>query len=42
MQRYVTGFAGRYIVRDEDTVDQMIDVAVGQIGKRLMYRGLIA
>ena len=42
MQRYVTEFAGRHNVRDADTIDQMIDVAVGMVGKRLLYRDLIA
>ena len=42
MQRYVTEFSGRHNVRDADTIDQMIDVAAGLIGKRLMYRDLIA
>ena len=42
MNRYVTEFAGRHNVRDEDTIDMMVSVAVGLIGKRLMYRDLIA
>ncbi len=42
MQRYVTEFAGRHNVRDEDTIDQMRNVIAGAVGKRLMYRDLIA
>lgn len=41
MQRYVTEFAGRHNVRDEDTIDMMASMAVGLIGKRLMYRDLV-
>ena len=42
LQRYVNEFAGRHNVRDLDTVDQMVAVVVGLVGKRLMYRDLIA
>ena len=33
--RYVTEFAGRYNVRELDTIDQMKFVAKGFIGKKL-------
>lgn len=39
---YVRDFAGRHNVHGLDTVDQMATVAVGLVGKRLMYRQLIA
>ena len=42
LQRYVTEFAGKHNVRDEDTLAQMVVVAAGLVGKRLMYRDLIA
>ncbi|MCY3671098.1 MAG: transposase, partial [Alphaproteobacteria bacterium] len=42
LHRYVTEFAGRNNVREEDTIVQMRDVMVGMIGKRLMYRELVA
>ena len=35
-------YAEARVVRDEDTIDHLIDVAVDQIGKRLMYWELIA
>ena len=42
LDRYVREFAGKHNLREEDTVDQMRNVAAGLIGKRLMYRQLIA
>ena len=42
LQRYVNEFAGKHNVRDEDTLAQMVVVAAGLVGKRLMYRDLIA
>ncbi len=42
LDRYVREFAGRHNVRGLDTMDQMATVAVGLVGKRLMYRQLIA
>ncbi len=42
LHRYVAAFAGKNNVRNCDTIDQMISVVVGLIGKRLMYRDLIA
>ena len=42
LQRYVNEFAGRQGLRDEATIEQMKAVACGMIGRRLMYRDLIA
>ncbi len=42
LQRYVDEFAGKHNVRDEDTIAQMVVVAAGLVGKRLMYRDLVA
>lgn len=42
LQRYVDEFAGRHNVRDHDTIDQMHSMVAGLVGKRLMYRDLIA
>ncbi|MXW92056.1 MAG: IS1595 family transposase [Rhodospirillaceae bacterium] len=42
LARYVREFAGRHNVRNADTVDQMAGVVTGLVGKRLMYRDLIA
>ena len=42
LQRYVDEFAGRHGVRQQDTLAQMQSVVAGMVGKRLMYRELIA
>ena len=42
LQRYVNEFAGRQNIRDKDTIDQMRDVVCGLVGKRLLYRDLVA
>ena len=42
LQRYINEFAGRHCTRDDDTRDQMTGVVAGLVGKRLMYRDLIA
>ena len=42
LDRYVRQFAGRHNVREADTIDQMAAVVAGMVGKRLMYRDLIA
>ena len=42
LDRYVTEFAGRHNVRESDTINQMRNLAAGGVGKRLMYRDLIA
>ena len=40
--RYVNEFAGRHNQRTKDTAAQMAAVAAGLVGRRLMYRDLIA
>jgi len=40
--RYVGEFAGRHNARPADTIDQMSSLARGMVGKRLLYRDLIA
>ena len=42
LQRYVNEFSGRHGVRERDTLDQMQSAVAGMVGKRLMYRDLIA
>ena len=42
LQRYINEFAGRHGVREHDTIDQMGWLVKGMVGKRLMYRELIA
>ena len=42
LQRYVNEFAGRHGVREMDTIKQMGDVAAGMVGRRLMYKDLVA
>ena len=42
LQRYINEFAGRHNLRDLDTIDQMRLVAVGMIGRRLLWRNLTA
>ena len=42
LHRYVCEFAERHNIRDLDTIDQMKDVVAGMVGKRLMYKDLIA
>lgn len=42
LDRYVREFAGKHNIRDDDTLDQMASVVAGMVGKRLMYRDLIA
>lgn len=42
LQRHVDQFAGKHGIRDLDTIDQMASVVAGMVGKRLMYRGLVA
>ena len=42
LDRYVRQFAGRHNIRELDTLDQMASVVAGLVGKRLMYRDLIA
>ena len=42
LQRYVDQFTGKHNIRDKDTIDQMRSVVAGMVGKRLMYRDLVA
>lgn len=42
LQRYVNEFAGRHNIRDLDTIRQMEHVVAGMVGRRLMYRDLVA
>ena len=42
LQRYVDEFSGRHNVRETHTIDQMADAVASMVGKRLMYRDLIA
>ena len=42
LQRYVNEFAGKHGIRKADTMDQMEEIFAGLIGKRLMYKDLVA
>ena len=42
LQRYVDEFAGKHGIRDRHTILQMQSVVAGMIGKRLLYRRLVA
>ena len=42
LNRYVQAFAGKHNARESDTLAQMVSVAAGLIGRRLMYRELVA
>ena len=42
LQRYVNEFAGKHNVRNADTQAQMAALTASLVGKRLMYRDLIA
>ncbi len=42
LDRYIQEFSGRHNVREQDTVDQMIDLVSGMTGKRLRYNDLIS
>ncbi len=42
LNRYVQEFAGKHNVRNADTLGQMTALVAGLVGKRLMYRDLIA
>ena len=41
LQRYIDGFAGRHSLRELDTIDQMVHVVAGMVGRRLLYRALV-
>ena len=40
LQRYVSYFAGRHNIRNQDTIEQMARTFLGMIGKHLQYREL--
>ena len=42
LHRYVQQFETKHNLRESDTLDQMRNVVTGLIGRRLMYRQLIA
>jgi transposase-like protein len=42
LQRYVDEFTGRQCVREEDTAGQMASLVAFSVGKRLLYKDLIA
>ena len=42
LDRYVTEFATKHNIRDEDTLDQMAGIARAMAGKRIKYQDLIA
>jgi len=42
LQRYIDEFAGRHNLRDGDTSTQMEEVVARMVGRRLMYKRLIA
>ena len=42
LNRYVQEFAGKHNLREKDTLDIMRHVVAGLVGKRLMYKDLIA
>ena len=42
LQRYVAEFAGRHNIRELDTLEQMEHVVAGMVGRRLLYRELVA
>ena len=42
LNRYVRQFSGKHNARDADTIRQMQDIVARMVGKRLMYRDLVA
>ena len=42
LNRYVQQFAGKHNAREDDTITQMQNVVAGMVGKRLMYKELVA
>ena len=42
LHRYLNEFSGRHNIREASTVDPMVDVVAATMGKRLMYRDLVA
>ena len=41
LDRYVTEFAGRHNMRILDTVEMMVNMVVGMVGKKIRYRELV-
>ena len=41
LDRYVNEFSGRHNIRKEDTMDQMVSITRGLVGKRLRYKDLV-
>ena len=42
LHRFINKFAGRLNIRDMDTIDMMSGIVQGMVGKRLMYKSLVA
>ena len=42
LNRYVQQFAGKHTAREDATITQMQNLVAGMVGKRLMYRDLVA
>ena len=42
LDRYVTEFSSRHNDREADTIDMMVHVAQGMVGKRLRYSNLVS
>jgi len=42
LQRYVSEFAGKHNIRNSDTLAQMRDTVARLVGRRLLYRDMIA
>ena len=42
LHRYINEFAGKHNIRESDTIDQMRDTVARLVGRRLLYRDLIA
>ncbi len=42
LDRYIAEYAGRHNFREKDTIEQMAEVVAMSVGKRIMYRDLIA
>ena len=42
MRRYIAQFVCRHNARNPDTIDQMQHIVAAMVGKRLMYKDLVA
>ena len=42
LHRYVSEFAKRHNIREQDTIDQMEHIVAGLVGRRLMFKDLMA